>query len=101
MQQHHKIYPSLAMDQVMKAFAEQPRQGTAIHFAFDQSSFNPFEFVKLQWSHTALGNYRGYSQMKGLMSLRETICRYYQETFNYDLSPSPAQRNRLSLGLRD
>ncbi|MGB0384585.1 MAG: pyridoxal phosphate-dependent aminotransferase [Ardenticatenaceae bacterium] len=88
MPQHHKIYPSLAMDEIVRAFTKQPHHKlTPIHFAFGQSSFNPFEFVKIQLTHTMLGNSRGYGEMKGLMSLREAICRYYQERFDYDLSP--------------
>lgn len=77
---NHKIYPSLAMDEVVGAFAEQANHTLEpIHFAFGQSSFNPFEFVHLQLSHTMLGDARGYGQMKGLLSLREAICSYYQE----------------------
>ena len=85
---HHKIYPSLAMDEVMRVFSQQHHESLApIHFAFGQSSFNPFDYVNMQLTHTALGKSRSYGQIKGLMSLRELICRDYQEQFDYDLSP--------------
>jgi len=88
MQYNNKIYPSLAMDEVVSAFHEHADQALQpIHFAFGQSSFNPFDFVNIQLTRTALGQTRSYGAMKGLMSLREAICAYYQETFDYDLSP--------------
>ncbi len=85
---NNKVYPSLAMDEIVSAFTQQSHHALKpIHFAFGQSSFNPFDFVDIQLSRTELGQTRGYGQMKGLLSLRKAICTYYQETFGYDLSP--------------
>ena len=85
---NHKIYPSLAMDEIVGAFTQQPHHALKpIHFGFGQSSFNAFDFVDIQLSRTELGQTRGYGQMKGLKSLREAICAFYQKTFDYDLSP--------------
>jgi len=54
----------------------------------DKTAFNVFDYVDIHLSSTKLAAHTAYGDINGLVSLREAICRYYQESFNYDLSPT-------------
>ncbi len=81
-------YPPLAMDIIMEVFDRANHQGLEpINFGKGMSSFNPFDHVNVNLDNTLLANHIGYGNINGIDSLRFSICRYYQEKFDYDLSP--------------
>ncbi|WP_254568261.1 pyridoxal phosphate-dependent aminotransferase [Oscillatoria sp. HE19RPO] len=88
MNEYYCSYPSLAMDVVMEAFETTEHQGfEPINLGKGMSSFNPFDRVNVQLSNTLLKDYIGYGDINGMMDLRLAICRYYQDWYNYDLTP--------------
>jgi len=88
MPKNYRTYPALAMDEIMDTFANASyRSLEPINFGKGVSSFNPFDHVHAQLTSTDLGEQVGYGDIKGLLSLRQAICRHYQENFDYDLSP--------------
>lgn len=81
-------YPSLAMDEIIDIFGKADYSGlNPINFGKGISCFNPFDHVDVKLSRSCLAEHIPYGEISGLMSLRLAICRYYQESFNYDLSP--------------
>lgn len=88
MSKNYRFYPPLAMDEVMEAFSRANHHGLEpLNFGKGVSSFNPFDYVDTQLSSFNLGKHVAYGDINGLMSLRQAICRYYQEKFDYDLTP--------------
>ncbi|NEO39759.1 MAG: pyridoxal phosphate-dependent aminotransferase [Moorea sp. SIOASIH] len=80
--------PPLAMDIIMEVFDRPNHQGLEpINFGKGISSFNPFDHVDVNIDSVLLGHHVGYGNINGINSLRQAICRYYQEKFDYDLSP--------------
>ena len=83
----NQSYPSLAMDEIMDIFGTSDDcVFNPIDFGKGVSSFNPLEHVDVELSSSCLAEYVPYGDIKGLMSLRKAICRYYQNNFDYDLS---------------
>lgn len=58
-----------------------------IHFAYGESSFDPFKQVDIGLASIDSSRYRSYSGAMGLESLREAVCRHYRKEFGYTLAP--------------
>lgn len=83
-----RSYAPLMMDRIMDVFDKaNHRELEPVNFGKGVSSFNPFEHVEMQLTAAQLGRHVGYGDINGLMALRQSICRYYREQFNYDLAP--------------
>lgn len=86
---YYRRYPALIMDEVMELPQEERNPALApINFCQAVSSFNPFEHVEVHLEHAVLKKQTAYGDINGMMSLRQAISRYYQEKFNYDVSPA-------------
>lgn len=78
----------LASDKVLELFAQQANCGIEpIDFSMGISSFNPLDYVDVHLTRPDLKARTRYGEFNGQTNLREAICCYYQEKFNYDLSP--------------
>ncbi|MCV3213050.1 pyridoxal phosphate-dependent aminotransferase [Plectonema radiosum NIES-515] len=79
----------LEADKVLELFAQQANCGVEpIDFCLGISSFNPFDYVDVPLTRPDLRAHTRYGEFNGQLSLRKAICNYYQEKFNYDLSPA-------------
>ncbi len=88
MSENNCAYPALMMDKVMDMFDNTVHgKLDPINFGKGTSSFNPFSHIDFHLSRTELGKHISYGDIAGLESLRQAICRYYQEKFDYDLTP--------------
>lgn len=85
---NYRFYPPLAMDKVMDVFARANHRGLEpVNFGKGVSTFNPFAYLDIPLTNEQLGNHVSYGDINGLMSLRQAVCRYYAEKFDYELSP--------------
>lgn len=79
----------LEADKVLELFAQQTNCGVEpIDFCLGISSFNPFDYIDVHLTRPDLSAHTRYGEFNGQISLRQAICCYYQEKFNYDLSPA-------------
>jgi aspartate/methionine/tyrosine aminotransferase len=89
MHNDYKIYSPLAMDEIMNIFVNHQHDSLEpLNLGKGSSTFNVFDYVDIHLTSTKLAAHTAYGDINGLESLREAICRYYQEKFDYDLSPS-------------
>jgi len=77
------------MDTVSRIFMQNKNNDLKpIDLGKGESSFNPFDFVDASLSRFDLSIHTNYGDINGLLSLRNAICQYYKDRFDYDLSPN-------------
>ena len=88
MHSSYRWYPPLFMDKVMEmrdAYCNNELE--PLNFCQAVSSFNPFDYVDVCITREDLKAATAYGDITGGYRLRQAICRYYQDQFDYEVSP--------------
>ncbi|MGR3808649.1 Aspartate/methionine/tyrosine aminotransferase [Pasteurella testudinis DSM 23072] len=80
-------YDKMSAFIVMDIVREAAKYPNAIHFEIGQPDLPPSPKVKAALQSAVAADQFSYTESLGLPALREKICRYYQDTYQIEISP--------------